>query len=185
MTARNNQPAVKILSALILLGVVVWLVHSSHTRHRARPAPRRFAQVHHLQNGGYCYQDGQSWWYYDIAFGDSGGVYSPTANTWEQSAKSPAANNLQINAAKDASEPEEVEITAQGQPENAAVTEAEVAELDAQVSDMVNEGNPNSQDMADTDGGSAEPAGGGDAGGNSGGDSGGGDSGGGGDGGGD
>ena len=59
------------------------------------------------------------------------------------------------------------------------MTEAETAELESQVSDMVSEGNPNSQDTAETDGGAADAGGGGDSGGDSGGgDGGGGDGGG-------
>lgn len=90
-----------------------------------------------------------------------------------------ADNNLQISVARDASNPEEVEITSQGQPEHEAMTEAETAELESQVSDMVSEGNPNNQDTAETDGGAADAGGGGDGGGDSGGgDGGGGDGGG-------
>lgn len=177
MAAKNSHQAIKILSALIIIGVLVFWIYQHQVRPSAHHEQRRFAQVHHLQDGGYCYNYGQYWWYYNIVFGDSGGVYSPAANTWVQSARSPDDNNLQISAARDASNPEEVEITSQGQPESAAMTETETAELEGQVSDMVNEGNPNSQDMAETDGGSADSGGGGDGGG----DSGGGDGGGGGD----
>ncbi len=179
MTARNSHQAVKILSALIISGVLLFWVYRHQARPSAQHEQRRFAQVHHLQDGGYCYNDGQNWWYYNIIFGDSGGVYSPAANTWVQSARSPADSNLQISAAKDVSNPEEVEITSQGQPEHAAMTEAETAELESQVSDMVNEGNPNSQDTAEADGGSADSGSGGDGGGDSGGGDGGGDGGGG------
>ena len=179
MTARNNHHAAKILSALVIIGALVFCIYQHPARPSAQHEQRRFARVHHLQDGGYCYNDGQNWWYYNIIFGDSGGVYSPAASTWVQSARSPADNNLQISAARDASNPEEVEITSQGQPEHEAMTEVETAELESQVSDMVSEGNPNSQDTAETDGGAADAGGGGDSGGDSGGgDGGGGDGGG-------
>ena len=181
MATQKNNPAVKLLFVAIFLGAIAFGVFHARSRHHARHEPRRFAKVHHLQGGGYCYNDGSQWWYYDTVFNDAGSVGSPTAKTWVPSAKSPAENNLQINAAKDASDPEEVEITAQAQPEQAMVSEAEAAELESQVSDMVNEGNPNNQDMADTDAGTADSESGGDGGGGDGGggDGGGGDGGGG------
>ena len=181
MAKKNNAQAILILSGLILIGAfVVGAYQLRAWRHAHHYATRRFAPVHHLEHGGYCYQDGQNWWYYDTVFTDSGGTYSPTASAWVPSAKSPAENNLRLDAAKDVSDPEEVELGSQGQPEPAVMTAAEAAELESQISDMVNEGNPNSQEMAesddgaedsDSDGGNSDncDAGGGDAGGDSGG----------------
>ena len=158
----------------VIIGVVfLWRQH--HAPRHARGKSRRFAQVHHLANGGYCYHDGQGWWYYDITFSDSGGTYSPKANTWTQSAKSPADCNLRVDSAKDTSNPEEVEVTPQGEPEQEIMTEAEATELGNQVNDMVSEGNPNSPDMSEADAGSTDSGSDGGGGDSGGGDSGGGD----------
>lgn len=180
MATKQNQQKIRLLIGMVILGAIALGVYHARARRQARHGAHHFAKVQHLQDGGYCYQDGWNWWYYDTVFTDSGGVYSPKANAWVESAKSPAENNLRINAASDASDPEEVEISSQGQPEPAVVSAAEVTELNGQISDMVNEGNPNSQDMADTDAGGGAMDGGG-SGGDGGGDSGGGDGGGGGD----
>ncbi len=166
------------LAGAVIIGAIVLGVYHAHTRRHAHHGAHHFAKVHHLQDGGYCYNDGRTWWYYDTVFTDSGGVYSPKANAWVESAKSPAQNNLRINAASDASDPEEVEISSQGQAEQTVMTEAEATELNGQISDMVNEGNPNSQDMPESAAGTGD-AEGGSSGGDGGGDSGGGDGGGG------
>jgi len=153
MESKHHHQRVQVL-AVVLVGIfVVAALYQQAHRHRSRAA-RHFAKVHHLEGGGYCYNDGSHWWYYDTVLTDSGGVYSPRANSWAQSAKSPEENNLKINAAKDASDPEEVEIGAQDQPEQSAISEAEAQETENQVNDMVNEGNPNNQDMAESEGGS-------------------------------
>ncbi len=43
---------------------------------------------------------------------------------------------------------EEVEVVDQGQPEGAVISQAEAAEMENQINDMISEGNPNNQEMS-------------------------------------